>query len=288
MQRRRVGLTPHDMTIHDMTIRDILVHIDTSPSSGVRLELAAKLARRFDAFLVGAFILPSTELLELADSAGAVTLALNLAELEENTGAMEERFRTLLQREDLEGEWYIARGPAETCVTQRALAADLVVLGQRDPERLMILEAPENVILACGRPVLVVPYAGRFDHLGGNALIAWNGSREASLAAHGALPLMARANSVTVLSVGQEAKDVEEHSEELIVHLARHGLNATRELFAKTTLTAAEAALSRAADLDADLMVMGAYGHSRLRETIVGGMTRDILRHMTVPVLMAH
>ena len=209
-----------------MTIKDILVHIDTSPSCGARLDLAAALARRFNAFLIGAFILPSTELLELADSPAAVTMALNLSELEENTAAIEERFRTLLKREDLAGEWYIARGPAEACVVQRALATDLVVLGQRDPERLMILEAPENVILACGRPVLVVPHAGRFDHLGDNALIAWNGSREASLAAHAALPLLTRVNSVTVLSLGREAKDAEEGSEKLIAHLARHGLAA--------------------------------------------------------------
>jgi nucleotide-binding universal stress UspA family protein len=271
-----------------MTIKDILVHIDTSPGCGARLELAAALARRFDAYLVGAFILPSTELLELADSAAAVRLALNLAELEENTAKLEEKFRRLLKREALTGEWYMARGRAETCVALRALAADLVVLGQRDPKRLMILEAPEDVILACGRPVLVIPYAGRFDHVGDNVLIAWNASREASLAAHGALPLMAQANSVAILSVGRDAEDIEERSEELITHLARHGLNATKELLTQTTLTPAEAALSRVADLGADLMVMGAYGHSRLRETILGGMTRDILRHMTVPVLMAH
>jgi nucleotide-binding universal stress UspA family protein len=99
---------------------------------------------------------------------------------------------------------------------------------------------------------------------------------------------MAQANSVAILSVGRDAEDIEERSEELITHLARHGLNATKELLTQTTLTPAEAALSRVADLGADLMVMGAYGHSRLRETILGGMTRDILRHMTVPVLMAH
>jgi nucleotide-binding universal stress UspA family protein len=271
-----------------MTIKDILVHIDTSPSCGARLELAAALARRFDAYLIGAFILPSTELLELADSAAAVRLALNLAELEENTAKLEEQFRRLLRREDLTGEWYTARGRAETCVAERALAVDLVILGQRDPKRLTILEAPEDVILACGRPVLVVPHAGRFDHVGDNVLIAWNASREASLAAHGALPLMAQANSVGVLYVAREAEDIEERSEEFIIHLARHGLNATKELLTKTTRPPAEAALSRVSDLGADLLVMGGYGHSRLRETILGGMTRDILRHMTVPVLMAH
>lgn len=122
-----------------MTIKDILVHIDTSPSCGGRLELAAALARRFDAYLVGAFILPSTELLELADSAAAVKLALNLAELEEKTTKLEEKFRRLLKREDLTGEWYTARGRAETCVAQRALAADLVVLGQRDPNSVLPL-----------------------------------------------------------------------------------------------------------------------------------------------------
>src|SRR5260221_14666027 len=135
-----------------MTIKDILVHIDTSPSCGPRLELAAALARRFDAYLIGAFILPSTELLELADSAAAVRLALNLAELEENTAKLEEQFRRLLRREDLTGERYTARGRTETCVAQLALAADLVVLGRREPKSLMIMDAPEDVIHACGRP----------------------------------------------------------------------------------------------------------------------------------------
>jgi nucleotide-binding universal stress UspA family protein len=271
-----------------MTIKDILVHVDTAPSSDARLDLAAALARRCNAFLIGAFVLPSTDLLELADSAAAVTMALNLPELEESTAAAEERFHTLLKREDVSGEWYATRGRAEDCLAQRALTADLVILGQRDPERLMILERPEEVILNCGRPVLVVPYVGRFDHLGDNALLAWNGSREASLAVHGALPLMAPTNRMTALSVGRKAADVEAHSDELIGHLARYGLNATIELIKKTRLTAAETMLSRAADLAADLIVMGAYGHSRLRETILGGMTRDMLRHMTIPVLMAH
>src|SRR5258707_15276735 len=112
-----------------MTIKDILVHIATSPSCGARLELAAALARRFDAYLVGAFILPSTELLELADSAAAVRLALNLTELEEHTAKLEEKLRRLLKREALTGEGYLAHARAETFVALRALAADLVGLG---------------------------------------------------------------------------------------------------------------------------------------------------------------
>src|SRR5260370_30456815 len=97
-----------------MTIKDILVHIDTSPSCGARLELATALARRFDAYLIGAFILPSTELLELADSAAAVRLALNLAELEENTAKLEEQFRRLLRREELTASRSSSFGPGET------------------------------------------------------------------------------------------------------------------------------------------------------------------------------
>src|SRR5260221_12344910 len=121
-----------------MTIKDIRVHIDTSRIGGARLELAAALARRFDAYLVGAFILPSTELLELADSAAAVRLALNLAELEENTAKIEEKFRRLLKREALTGEGYTARGRGENCVALRALAADLGVLWQAHAQRRLI------------------------------------------------------------------------------------------------------------------------------------------------------
>jgi len=185
-----------------VTIKDILVHVDTSPACSARVVLAAALAHRFGAALTGIFILPSREFLELMANDAAITLALNLTDLERAAAKLEDEFWNLLRRRGLTGEWYAAHDVAAPCIIGRGRTADLVILGQRDPEHSAILEAPEEVILACGRPVLVVPYAGHFEHVGRDVLIAWNGSREATLAMHEALPLMAASSAVTTMTVG--------------------------------------------------------------------------------------
>jgi len=109
---------------------------------------------------------------------------------------------TLLAQEELPGEWRTIIGLLATGVTKLAAGADLVVLSQPDPDRLLAeFNTPEDVILACGRPVLMVPYQGDFDHVGERVLAVWNGTREATRALHDATPLMTTATAVTVLSV---------------------------------------------------------------------------------------
>ncbi len=244
------------------SIADILVHVDTSPASRVRLWLAAQLARRFNAYLV---------------AVGSEEAAL-----------AEDRFMKMLSEENLRGEWQTATGLVSSYVTRQACSADLVILGQRDRSRVGALDAPEDVILACGRPVLVIPNANAFDRVGETVLVAWNNSPQATRAVHDALPLMATSKAVTVLSVNPEAADEGEQCEALVRHLARHGLRAEAQVRHSDALSVADFALSQAAELGCDLLVMGAYGHSRLREMVLGGMTRDMLRRMTLPVLMSH
>lgn len=246
-----------------MSIRDILVHVDPSPASDSRLRLAAILARRYEARLIGAGL-------------GGTTA--------------EGIFRRRLQEESLAGDWHPTTGMEGSLadfVAHHARTADLVVLGQYDPDHTVGLDAPEDVILACGRPVLIVPYIGRFERIGDTAIIGWNGSRESMRSVHDALPLLAMATAVTVLSVGPGPNN-DWGTDDVAQHLVRHGLNATSETLPADDLAPSDALLSRAADLGADLIVMGAYSHSRVAEMILGGMTRDVLRTMTVPVLMAH
>lgn len=275
-----------------MQIKDILVHIDSSQASDARVDLAANLARRFGAYITGAFILPTTDLLVVPPDSGpaAVALVAKMVELEEAAKAAEESFRAMLDRQDLAGDWRLDKGPAESIITRRALETDLVVIGQNDPDDPGPLIAPENVVLACGRPVLVAPYDGHFEQVGSTVLVAWNSSREATRALHDSLSLMAATGTLTVMTVVRSASEEQddERRNELARHLARHGLAARSETSVAQEVDTADVVLSRAADLTADLVVMGAYGHSRLREMILGGMTRDVLRHMTVPVLMAH
>jgi nucleotide-binding universal stress UspA family protein len=245
-----------------MSIKDILVHVDTSQAADVRLRVAADLARRFDAYLLG---------IGLAEEVGA-----------------EEKFAALLRENDLPGEWQASFGVMASYVTRRARVADLAILSQRDPAKPTELDPPEDVILGCGRPVLVLPRDQPVRRIGVNVLVAWNASREVARAIHGGLPLMAESNIVTVVSVNPDEDEDWQLGGALIRHLARHGLNATTETITTTALAPADAILERASDGGADLIVMGAYGRSRLREIILGGVTRDILATMTVPVLMAH
>jgi nucleotide-binding universal stress UspA family protein len=137
--------------------------------------------------------------------------------------------------------------------------------------------------------VLVVPRYGTFDTVGERVLVAWNGSREATRAVHDALPILKLATKVTVLSIDPE-RDTGDRipSADIALHLARHGVAAEGTSTVGLDISVGDLLLSRAADLGADLIVMGAYGHSRMRELVLGGATRHILQHMTVPVLMSH
>jgi nucleotide-binding universal stress UspA family protein len=246
-----------------MSITSILVYVDTSSASDDRVELAARLAGRCDAYLTG-------------------------VGLEEAAVGPRERFERRLRQDQLQGEWQTIIGLATSYVTRHAAAHDLVVIGQRNPDVSTGLDAPGDVVLGCGRPVLVVPYMLSTQKLDGNVLIAWNDSREAKRAVQDALPLLALCDEVTVFSVNPENGADIALQGELVKHLARHGLNALAESANAMSAFIADTVLTRANDVDANVIVMGAYGHSRLRETILGGMTHDMLRDMTRPVLMSH
>jgi nucleotide-binding universal stress UspA family protein len=155
----------------------------------------------------------------------------------------------------------------------------------------MLRPRPERVALAAGRPVLAIPYAGRFEAVGRRVLIGWDASREATRAVADAMPLLAAAETVSVLSIdpreGPSAHGPVPGAD-ISPHLARHGVNATVERTVSAGVPAGDLLLSRAADLGADLLVVGAYGHSRARELLLGGVTRTLLQSMTLPVLMSH
>jgi nucleotide-binding universal stress UspA family protein len=150
---------------------------------------------------------------------------------------------------------------------------------------------PEEIVLSCGRPVLVVPYAGAFADIGRRVLIAWNGSREAARALHDAMFLLGGAEAVTVIEIDPPAPGVAAPAAttaQVAAALSRRGIAAKPESDTSGDIGVEDLLLSRASDLGADLLVMGAYGHSRMREFVLGGVSRSIFRHMTMPVLMAH
>ena len=181
----------------------------------------------------------------------------------------------------------------ENALALQASYADLVVVSQTDPEEpsgSMASNVPEYVMLNSPRPVLVVPYASPPQDVGRHALVAWNGSAEATRAITGAIPLLQRSREVTVV-VFNPGVHYGMHGDlpgaDIATWLARHGVK-VQVTAQDTMLDVGNALLSMAADLDCDLLVMGGYGRPRYRELLLGGVTRTILETTTLPVLLAH
>ena len=171
--------------------------------------------------------------------------------------------------------------------------ADLLILGQNDPNDLRSLGigVVESTLLGSGRPSLFVPYIGVLAPMLDHVIVAWDASQESTRAVHDALPFLVQAKQVTVLvinpRIGPDGHG-EQPGADIATALARHGVEVTVQEDQVERIAIGEAVLSRISDLQGGMLVMGAYGHARLRELILGGVTDTILREMTVPVLMSH
>lgn len=278
-----------------MSYQDLLVLLDAAGDTGGRLELAASLGERFKAHLVGFCQIPGPELPRRSGYADLAALEPVYREWRlralEQTDKIRASFERAARLHGVAAEWRAVSEGVNADPAVHARCADLTILGQRDPdsdEMAMIRPPPERVVLASGRPVLVVPYAGRFATVGSRVLIAWNASREAARAVADAMPLLIGAEAVSVLTIDPPNRPDELPGADIALHLARHGVKTEIERTVSADVPIGEVLLSRAADLGADLLVMGAYGHSRTRELLMGGATRSILGSMTVPVLMSH
>jgi nucleotide-binding universal stress UspA family protein len=275
--------------------KDLLVVLDTSRNCGIRLDVATGLAARFNAHLAGLYVSPPPQVPAMIESQLTPELIeLQMRALSEATDRVQEMFRRRGEGPGFTSEWRVREGEAGEVAMLHARYADLTIVGQTDPEANELGAAgdlPERLVLGAGRPVLVVPYAGTFKTIGQRVLVAWNAGREATRAVNDALPLLEGAAKVTVLAINPHG-GLRGHGEvpgaDIALHLARHGVRAEASAIKSDDVEIGALLLSQAADLNADLIVMGAYGHSRLREVVLGGATREILRSMTVPVLLSH
>jgi nucleotide-binding universal stress UspA family protein len=281
-----------------MSYKDLLVGLDSDASARERIEIAAALAERFAAHLVGLYPLPMPEAPRHFGYYDPALLNPFFEELRARARDAADKTREVFEHiaslHGVSAEWREIPEGADADPAVHARYADLAILGQLDPdsgEPDMIRPRPEQVTLASGRPILVVPYAGNFPNLGRRVVIGWNASREAARAVNDAMPLLTAAEIVSILTIDPR-EGPRAHGElpgaDISLHLARHGVKAEIERAVSPDLPVGEALLSRAADLGADLLVMGAYGHSRARELLLGGATRSLLRSMTLPVLMSH
>lgn len=275
-----------------MAYHTLLLHLDNQPACATRVAVALRLAREHGAHLTalaptGRIQIPVDVASSVFEPGYAVASGHYLRQRAEQAC---EEFATAARAAGLSSfETRIDEADHADSVIAHARSADLTIVGQTDPEAplgVVNRDLPERTVLASGRPVLVVPYAGQFETLGSSVLAAWNDSREAARALADALPLMQRALKIVVLTQ-RGAKAPEPDLALLDAWLARHAVHATAA-HEVSSLDFGDLLLSRAADLGSDLIVMGAYGHSRLTERVLGGATRSLLQQMTVPVLMAH
>lgn len=284
-----------------MAIKDILLHLDASERCAARVDVAMGLARRFKAHLTGTYVLdiPAPEFFYGAAmpfmGAGPEQIVDRMrAEAIGAAGPVEQAFRDRLVREEVPGDWRLVEGNLPATVALHARYVDLTVVGQPNPYEPSDgshRDVAVTVVMTSGRPVLVVPFAGQFPTIGERVLVAWNATREAARAVNDALPLLAQARLVTILAVNPR-HGINGHGDvpaaDIALHLARHGVHAEAAHTVAKDIPDGEALLSYAADIGADLIVAGAYGHSRARELVFGGVTRTLLNEMTVPVLLTH
>jgi nucleotide-binding universal stress UspA family protein len=279
-----------------MSYKTVLVHLDTSVRAHPRLETALQLAKRFDAHVIGLFAAFQPDPRAFSVMAGtAGYYEQHAATRREQRGSIERLFHAELKRAAVPGEWIETHGYAPHAVPHVARCADLVVAGQddpTDPESYVGDHFPETLVLSSGRPVLFIPHTGFFSSVGAHPMIAWDGSREATRAVHDALPLLKAAERVSIVSIDtarDEARGDRIPGADLAACIARHGVKAEVSSGGATDeASAGEMLLSHAADLSADLVVMGGYGHARWQELVLGGATRTFLASMTVPVFMSH
>ena len=278
-----------------MQCHDILIVIENAAAVPQRLAPAAAIATRFGARLTGFFASGFPVTAAYGDVSGWEQLVDAYLEAQRREAAAAgAAFRQALTQYKLAGDWIFRESDETGSAIAEAALYDLVVVGQPNPDAGLtgaIGLRPEEIVLSCGRPVLVVPYAGEFLDVGREILVAWNGSRESARALHDAMFLLPEAETVTIIEIDPPAPGAAApaaSAAQVAAALTRRGIAAKAETETGGDIGVSDLLLSRAADLDADLIVMGAYGHSRMREFVLGGVSRDIFRHMTVPVLMSH
>lgn len=261
-------------------LRDIMVYLDTAPSCSSRLDAAIGLARHHGARLTGLHVYSAPRLRQPG----------------EQRAALHELFEQRTAGSGLVSEWldvdlgYSHTGVAEM-IGYYASFTDLLVVSQplkaNHDHQHEAISSPERLLLGSGRPVLIIPAAGDFPHIGERIMVAWKAGPKASRAVHDALPLLRSARHVSMVSVDKTTFSPME-GERLSRYLALHGVPATMELIPPGNLSVGDTLLNLVADDNIDLMVLGVHIATRRRQLDMGTVAGYLLAQMTVPMLLSH
>ena len=277
-----------------MYYKDIVVQIADGADGPLRLKIALDLALVHDAHVTGIYVeppLPMSAFPEVPVPAAIIDAQEAAATQVRET--LEQQFNRATALAGVSGEWRVSHADTITALNVNARYADLLILGHSENTDLGWFDgvASKHVALESGRPALVVPCHAEGATVGQRILVAWNGSREAVRAVHDALPLLKQAAHVQVVVINPQ-QGYGQHGAipgaDICLHLARHGVHAEAYVGHADGQAIGPALRDQATAIGADLVVMGAYGHSRFRELVLGGVTRYLLEHLNVPMLMAH
>lgn len=279
-----------------MDFKNILLHLDHSSGCKNRLETAFALAKKYDALITGLFVVPDYVVPSYVEAQISVDLITDVTEK-----ALSRARETLTDYEKMADdagarmEAHVLEGQVIPILREHTKYADLLMLGQDQPDD------PDNasygladaLLFEGACPCMMVPHSGKLAVPGKRVLLTWNASRESARALREAMPILAGAEDVVVLSSEPDNADVEiarghPHADELARFLESHGIESVSSGIADLDVSTSDAILGQAAEMNADLIVMGAYGHARLREIILGGVTRDLLKQSPVPLFLAH
>jgi len=279
-----------------MSYKTILVHLSDKRRAEAVLGPAIQLARRDNAHVIGMHVYASMPAPPVSIPYGSKVLGSVVAAERQDTEEIAAIFAEATRNQPFVAEWRALKVPhvdLAGVVLDHGRAADLIVAGQTDPDWDLapLMDFPERLALESGRPVLVVPYIGRYPEIGRNVVIAWKAGRESARAVFDALPILTAAEKVHILEIkekGDKGGGALAPDTTIAASLARHGIKPSVRTSIAADISVGDEILSRIADMGADLLVMGAYGHTRMRELVFGGVTRHIARHMTVPTLLSH
>ncbi|HUV98861.1 MAG TPA: universal stress protein [Gallionella sp.] len=277
-----------------MTYKTILVHIDAGKQCASRIGIAIRLAQQFDASLIGLNALSRIDLPGyVLEGVGGLSIEeFRKRYVDEQVKNGKTTFSKALAASGFaKSEWRTSDLDAVDAVTMHGRYADLIVIGQpwAADNSAVNNSFANQVMLEAGRPVLMIPHSGNFSTIGKRIIVGWNASREATRAVTDAIPFLQQAEVVQVMVINPKAG---EHGampgNDIALFLARHGVEVEVHVDKASEIDIGNEMLSRASDFGADMIVMGGYGHSRFRESLMGGATRTLIDSMTVPVLLSH
>lgn len=276
-----------------MTYASLLVAVEDGPESDARVELACDLAIAFDARIIGLCAGAIAPPLYDPMTGGAMVgelLALYRDMAEADVERARVGFLEIVQRRGVDAEWRGKIGFPGQVFARAARSADLVLLGA--PGSRTPYHAPDvaDVLMGCGRPILVVPPTRRRNPVGEPALVAWKDCREARLAVAAAIPLLQRARGVTLYAIrrGDDADAATDELADVAAWLRRHEINIDPIIAPPDERSAGRQILDEAEARQAGLIVAGGYGHARLREWALGGVTRDLIGDSPICLCLAH